>query len=206
MYVPSSFREDDPEKISSFIRKYSFGVLVSGLEGSLQASHLPFLLEEKAGSPGVLISHMAAVNGQGKGLEGREVVVMFQGPHAYISPSWYGVIEAVPTWNYTAVHVYGRYIPVTEEEETRQILQKMVYFYEQNNPKPWDLNSLPKDYFEKLLKMIAGFKIEITRWEGKWKLSQNHSEEKRLNVIQALKQGDPGAQAVAKFMEEKRNP
>lgn len=107
MYVPTSFREDHPEKLHEFIKSYSFGTLFSDTEGGLQASHLPFLLDEKMGTQGVLAGHMAKANSHWQSLSGQEVLVVFQGPHVYISPAWYEEPETVPTWNYVAVHVYG---------------------------------------------------------------------------------------------------
>ena len=202
MYVPPAFKEEEPAKLFNFIRQYSFGVLFSGQEENLLASHLPFLTNETIGQKGILLSHMAKANNHWQVLEGREVLVVFQGPQAYLSPSWYEEVEVVPTWNYAAVHVYGKFL-TTNEGETRETLERMVGFYEATLAKPWKLESLPKDFFEKLLKMIVGFKIEINRLEGKWKLSQNHSAERRQKVIQALEKGANGAKEVAKLMKER---
>lgn len=206
MYVPSSFREDRPEKLHSFIKSYSFGTLFSGAGNQPQASHLPFLLDEKAGGQGTLIGHMARANAHWQSLEGQEVLAIFQGPHAYISPTWYEEPETVPTWNYVAVHVYGRYVPVTDEKKLRSILEKTVGVYESSMPKPWDMKGLSEPFFEKMIKMIVGFEIEINRIEGKWKLNQNHSETRRQKVIRALaQQGKPNELEIAKLMAQKDN-
>lgn len=204
MYVPPSFREDQPEKLHEFIKSYSFGTLFSGAESNLQASHLPFLLDEKAGTQGILTGHMAKANTHWQTLSDKEVLVVFQGPHVYISPSWYEEPETVPTWNYVAVHVYGKYVSVTDENKLWQILEKTVGVYEAAMPKPWDMKELPEAFFEKMLKMIVGFEIPISRIEGKWKLSQNHSETRRQKVVQALeKQGKPNGLEIARLMAPK---
>jgi transcriptional regulator len=202
MYSPEYFKVDDPEKIYSFIRRYSFGILVSN-NGSLQASHLPFLLEESNQDKVVLISHMAKANDQWKSLENQEVMTVFNGPHAYISPAWYEAKEVVPTWNYAAVHVYGKYVPITDEQEWKSVLDKMVRFYETSSKK-WSLDSLPEDFFEKLKHMTSAFKIEINRIEGKWKLSQNHTEERREKVIHHLERGGFNEKAIADLMKERQ--
>jgi transcriptional regulator len=207
MYIPPSFQEDRPEKLCEFIKSYSFGTLFSGAGEGLQASHLPFLLDEKAGPQGTLTGHMAKANSHWQSLSGQEVLVVFQGPHVYISPAWYEEPETVPTWNYVAVHVYGKYVPVTEIGGLRQILEKTVGVYETPMPKPWDMKGLPETYLGKMMKGIVGFEIPITRMEGKWKLSQNHPEERRQKVIRALeRQGKPNALEIARLMAQKDNP
>lgn len=204
MYVPTSFREDRPEKLHEFIKRYSFGTLFSGLEGNLQASHLPFLLDERSGDHGTLAGHMAKANSHWQNLEGQEVMVVFQGPHTYISPTWYEEPETVPTWNYVAVHVYGKYVSADPESGLRQILEKTVGTYEESMPKPWNMKELSESFLEKMLRMIVGFKIEVSRMEGKWKLSQNHPESRRQKVIRALgKQGRPDGLEIAKLMAQK---
>jgi transcriptional regulator len=201
MYTPSSFQEKRPEKLYEFIRSYSFGTLFSGVEGSLQASHLPFLFDEKAGSQGILTGHMAKANPHWQSLSGREVLVVFQGPHVYISPTWYEEIETVPTWNYVAVHVYGQYASVMDESKLMQILEKTVGVYEAPMPRPWDMKGLPETYLRKMINGIVGFEIVVNRIEGKWKLSQNHPEGRRQKVVRALeKQGKPNASEMAKLM------
>ncbi len=204
MYVPASFREDSPDKLHEFIKTYSFGTLFSGSEGDFKASHLPFLLEEKAGGRGKLTGHMAKANDHWQSLAGKEVLVVFQGPHAYISPAWYEEPDTVPTWNYVAAHVYGEYAPVTGEEKLKEILGRTVGFYEGGMSKPWDMGSLSGPFLEKMLNAIVGFEIEIRRIEGKWKLSQNHPEARRQKVVRALeKLGKPNALEIAKLMAQK---
>jgi|ERR1035438_6229927 transcriptional regulator len=202
MYNPVPFKMEEPTRLFDFIENNSFGILVSINGGELQASHLPVLLDRSWGTRGALLSHMAQANTQWETLAGREVMMVFNGPHAYVSPTWYGTPESVPTWNYVSVHVYGRFIHVTDGGGITQILGKMTSFYERALPEPWDLDRMPADYFRNLLGKIVGFRVEISRMEGKWKLSQNHPAEKRERVIQALEQGGHDSRQVAQWMRE----
>ena len=129
-------------------------------------------------------------------------MAVFSGPHAYVSPSWYEEEGTVPTWNYVAVHAYGTFHLVEDRDGLLDILRRSVQTYESPRPEPWAFDeSAP--HVETMLKAIVGFRIEITRLEGKWKLSQNHPEERRRKVIRALAgQPDEDSQAIADLMEE----
>ncbi|HET7657751.1 MAG TPA: FMN-binding negative transcriptional regulator [Bacillales bacterium] len=197
MYVPKHFQVDEKEKLDAFIRSNSFGILFSNTESGPEANHLPFLLKD-----GFLYGHMAKINKQWEGLDGREVLVVFSGPHAYISPTWYEEKDVVPTWNYAAVHVYGAFTPIHEGEELEWILRESVDFYEASMPQPWKVDT-GSDYFKRSLKAIVGFKIAVSRVEGKWKLSQNHSSERREKVVRQLeKYEDDHSRQIAKLMKE----
>ncbi len=196
MYIPSAFRVDDRPTLYDFIEQHSFGTLVTLLNGSPFASHIPFLLDRERG---VLLSHVARANPQGRGLDGTiEALVMFQGPHAYVSPSWYTVAPAVPTWNYAAVHVYG-VRRLLDEAALLDLLHRLVRRYESGRQPSWPM-ALPPDYERKMLQAIIGFEIPLTRVEGKFKLSQNRSAEDRHGVIEALRIGDDGERALAEMM------
>lgn len=202
MYIPSAFQETDQARLHDFIESYSFGLLVSTQEGEPFASHLPFLLERGAGPHGTLVGHMARANPQWPGLEGRSVLVVFSGPHAYVSPSWYKAEDVVPTWNYVAVHAHGTFRLVDSAEALAGIVQASVTTFERAMPAPWKLDTATES-FARLLKGIVGFRIEIDRLEGKWKLNQNHPAERRDRVRQALEQSaSPGAREVARLMGE----
>lgn len=202
MYVPPSFSESDPERLWAFMGRHSFATLVSLNEGEAFASHLPLLLEPSSGSRGTLVGHMARANPHWKGLDGQSVLTIFQGPHAYISPTWYQVRDVVPTWNYVAVHAYGKFRLESEEERLGEIVQRYVEHYEAAQPTPWELSSTRRELVEQLLGAIVGFTIEIDRLEGKWKLGQNHDEARRERVISALREGTPGEREVAELMEQ----
>jgi transcriptional regulator len=195
------------ETLHAHIRQHSFGILVSAQAGRLEASHLPLLLEAERGSLGTLLGHMARANGQWRSLEAEgEVLVIFPGPHAYISPSWYETHPSVPTWNYTAVHACGTLRLVEEEAALRAILRAMVQTYEASLPEPWPME-LPEPFLERMLKAIVGFEIEIIRLEGKQKLSQNRPRSDRQGAVAGLiDQGDPLSAAVAALMQQSLLP
>jgi transcriptional regulator len=204
MYVPTHFAVTDQTRLHDFIEAHSFGLLVSTVEGVPFATHLPFLLERNTGPHGCLIAHVARGNPQWHDLEGRPVLAIFSGPHAYISPSWYEANNVVPTWNYTAVHVYGTCNLVQDPVELAGILAAMVNTFERGQPRPWTLDT-SSDYFGRMVRGIVGFRIAIDRLEGKWKLNQNHPAERREKVIRILAAStDPQAQEVARLMMEMR--
>jgi transcriptional regulator len=143
---------------------------------------------------------MARANPQWRELTGRDVLTIFSGPHAYVSPSWYGVSPMVPTWNYLAVHVYGRLELIDDEATLLSLLQDTAAKYEAPRAQPWTFTN-DDPYVQKLLKAIVGFRIVISRIEGKWKLGQNHSAEVRRSAAERLiEQGDPDSQAIGRLM------
>jgi len=186
MFIPKYFAETDIEKLFDFIQANSFGILFSQRNGQAFATHVPFLVQREAESNSWLLGHMARANPHWRELEG-EVLVVFPGPHAYVSPAWYEEENVVPTWNYLAVHVYGQISLIQDEEQLLQIVHDTVSFYEAARPAPWTLDT-STEYIHKMLKGIVGFKIEITRLEGKWKLSQNHPVARQEKVVKALRQ------------------
>lgn len=199
MYVPAHFAETDRTRLHDFIEQNSFGLLVSQVEGQPFASHLPMLLVRRAGPHGCLIGHMAKANAQWRQADGQSVLAVFSGPHAYISPAWHEAQNVVPTWNYVAVHVYGRLEVVQEPGALVAIARDYVEFYES----AWKLDA-PDEFVDRMVAMIVGFRVHIERIEGKWKLSQNHSAERRERVIRALRRrSDENSQAIAGLMAER---
>lgn len=196
MYVPSHFAENDPEVLHSFIEKNGFALLISPREGEPFATHLPILLHRKEK---VLIGHMARANPHWQGAEGQTVLVVFSGPHAYISPSWYEAENVVPTWNYVAVHVYGTFHAIHDPTELTEILRETVATFEESDS---DWKFEPESNFtQKLVQQIVGFRINIARIEGKWKLNQNHPLERRQKVVYALhRKGDDDSREIAEMM------
>jgi transcriptional regulator len=202
VYIPAAFAESDTAKLHEFIRRNSFGVLTSQGEDGLIASHLPLLLDADSGPHGRLFGHMARANPQWWDVRG-EVMAIFSGPHAYVSPSWYEEGGTVPTWNYVAVHAYGTIHVVEERDSLLDILRRSILTYESPRSEPWTFDD-SASYVEKMLGAIVGFRIEITRLEGKWKLSQNHSEERRRKVIRAMEaRPDEDSQEIARLMSER---
>lgn len=201
MYIPPSFNVTDLDRLHDFIEQNSFGILITHENRASFASHLPFLLDRQTAPHGTLIGHIARANPQWKQGNRAEVLVVFSGPHAYISPTWYEADLVVPTWNYIAVHAYGRLTWIEEPAALRTIVESSVTTYERSQPQPWKLTA-PDDFVDKLLLQIVGFHIEITRLEGKWKLNQNHPLERREKVLRVLRErSDENSQGIAAAME-----
>jgi transcriptional regulator len=201
MYVPSAFAETDTARLHEFMRRHSFAVLTSHGERGLFASHLPLLLDADDGPHGTLLGHMARANPQWRDARG-EAMAVFSGPHAYVSPSWYGEAGTVPTWNYVAVHAYGAFHVVEHRDGLLDILRRSVLAYEGPRAEPWTIDE-SGPHVEGLLRAIVGFRIHITRLEGKWKLGQNHPEGRRRKVIRGLAaEPTEDAKAIAQLMEE----
>lgn len=202
MYLPEHFKEINPERISALIEGHPFGMLVTTTENGPFVSHLPFLFERSGGSQGKLLGHMARANLQWQHLvAGIEVLAVFQGPHAYVSPSWYSS-PGVPTWNYAVVHLRGKPRLIEGEAELEALVEQLTHVHESRMPSPWQ-PKLAGERRSKLLDMIVGFEIEITHIQGKFKLSQNRPPEDQRQVIEALSRSDNQTDtAVAKLMSE----
>src|SRR5262245_8672048 len=199
MYVPAHFAQPDLAVLHSAIDEYSFATLVSS-GGGLSASHLPLLLDRTQAAQGTLLGHMARANLQWHEAAGQDVLAIFSGPHVYVSPQWYQSTQVVPTWNYVAVHAYGRLELIDDEAQVVALLHRMVGIYEAANPQPWKLDE-PGEFVTRMLRQIVAFRISITRLEGKWKLNQNRPTEQRDRVRDILAgRDDENSQAIAKLM------
>jgi transcriptional regulator len=200
MYIPPAFQESDPSTLHDLIERHNFGLLVSHHDGAPFATHLPFLLDRTSGPAGTLLGHMARANPQWRHGAGQPVLTVFSGPHAYISPTWYEAPHTVPTWNYVAVHAYGRLELVEDHAGLLAILRRSVDVHEQSMPRPWTLDESPA-FIDRLLPQIVGFRIVIDRLEGKLKLNQNHPLERRAKVARALaERKDENSSAIADLM------
>lgn len=204
MYTPSSFKEENPNILFPFIEEHSFGVLFSQHQDHPEATHLPFLIDRTRGKNGTLIAHFAKANKHWKTLDSaKEVLCVFQGPHTYISPSWYKNRETVPTWNYATVHVYGTPKVIADLEDLREMVTRLTHHHDAKVDTDWSLEE-GKASFETDLKAIVGLEIEITRLEGKFKFNQNRSKEDQLGVIEHLDEKNaPGVKAIMKRNLEK---
>lgn len=194
MYTPSSFKETDPNILFELIEKYNFGILFSQHEELAEATHLPFIVDRERG---ILIAHFAKANKHWRRIHSeKEVLVVFQGPHTYISPSWYKNRNTVPTWNYATVHVYGKIRIVEDPKILAQMVTRLTHFHENQVDTDWDLSE-GHSVFEKELKAIVGFELEITSMEGKFKFNQNRSEEDQQSVVDHLREEDaPGVKEI----------
>lgn len=199
MYIPEQFREDNIDVMHDFIAQHNFAMLVTIHDGVPLATHLPILLDRGSGQYGMLRGHMARANEQWRTFaETRETLVIFSGPHAYISPSWYvtDVEISVPTWNYAAVHAYGVPRIIEDEDVLYQLLKDSVGMFESGFVRPWQLQE-QGDFTRNKMRAIVGFEIPITRLEGKWKMSQNRSAEDRKRVVTMLQNShDPIAKLI----------
>ena len=182
MYIPKHFKIDDDEVIYDFIEKYSFATLFSQHNGEPYATHLPLMLNK---SEHALYGHFALPNEQWKDAEDQQVLAVFQGPHCYISPSWYETMKAVPTWNYVSIHVYGKLEIIEDEKAIFDSLNDLVNKYEEPDS-PYKLNDVDPSFFEGMRKGIVAFRIKITKMEAKAKLSQNHPVERQELIIKNL--------------------
>ncbi|QPW47643.1 FMN-binding negative transcriptional regulator [Bacillus thuringiensis] len=199
MYIPKYFAIQDEEMKYETIEQNSFATLFSQHNGEPYATHLPLLLNRETLT---LYGHFVRPNAQWKDSENQQVLAIFQGPHSYISPSWYETNKAVPTWNYVAVHVYGELEVVEDKQELLNSLQDLVHKYE-DPQSTYSLDDVDPDYMAGLSKGIVGFKIKINKIEGKAKLSQNHSIERRNLVVEKLeKVGSEGSKRVAELMRK----
>jgi transcriptional regulator len=183
MYIPKSFSQDDVATLHTLMRQHSFAPMVTFADGQLFASHLPFILDAERG---VLKAHMARANSQWQSFsDQQEVLVIFQGPHAYVTPSWYEPDSTnVPTWNYAVVHAYGLPRMIDDPQAAYHLLRELVDTNEAGFEIPWRLEEFSA--YEHRLAAIVAFEIEITRLEGKFKLSQNRNATDREHVIEGL--------------------
>jgi transcriptional regulator len=203
MYIPKSFAETDQQKLHEFIGAHSFATLVSQVAAEPCASHLPLLLNADAGAQGTLIGHMARANSQWEQADGQSVLAIFHGPHAYILPTWLDAVNFVPTWNYVAVHVYGRLRLQTDRGRLLEIVRRYVEYYENDLPQPWTVETAEPHFIDGLLDAIIGFEIVIDRIEGKWKLNQNHDATRRKKVIDGLREtGGEEQRQIADLMSQ----
>ena len=185
---------DDRAELSAFVRANPFATIVSLLDGELVATHVPVLLEGEAVPGGRIVGHFARANGHWRTFDGsRESLVIFAGPHAYVSPAWYNETPAVPTWNYAAVHVYGAVRAIEEPDAILPIMDKLIARFDTQG---YTRESVPQDYRNNMAKGTVGFDLTISRVEGKAKLSQNRPVEDRRNVVHHLLQS-PDATEVS---------
>ena len=199
MYTPNHFKQPDHQIVQSFIRENGFGTLISHVEGQLWASHIPLQLSDDTK---FLSWHIARGNKSWKSFDNEnEVLAIFQGPHTYISSSWYDH-ENVPTWNYIAVHVYGK-LRIVEGDELYQSLKSMLDHYEAHVEHPVTMESLSEPYLKSHLGAVVGFEIAISKIEASFKLSQNRDAKNHQSIIKHLEQiGDANALAVAHEMKK----
>jgi len=196
LYIPPHFRVEDRDALYAFMEAHAFGTLVTSGPTGMHVSHIPFLPERGDDGAIRLLGHVARGNEQWQALEGAQhLAAIFQGPHAYVSPTWYANHPSVPTWNYAVVHAHGS-ARLMDEAELHDLLLRLSSIYEAGNARPWRMSELPPAYVDSMLKMIVGFEIEVESLEGKFKLSQNRPAEVP-RVIAELEKGAREPQLAA---------
>ena len=189
MYIPRHFEVTDDDQIFAFIEANGFGQLISSVQGKLFSSHIPFLLSSDKQK---LVGHLAKQNPQHSDIDTQSVLVTLQGPHAYISPSWYRS-PGVPTWNYQAVHIYGVCQVFDDREKLKILVESLTEKYESSFQVPWQ-----PDYKASMLGAIIGIEITIDEIQGKFKLSQNRPAKDKQRVIEQLSKS--GSASLARAM------
>ena len=190
LYIPQPQLVEDRKLLLDFMDEYSFVDLVTS-EPSLRITHIPVLLDRNAGKSGTIHGHLSRQNPQTEAISaGRRAVIVFHGPHSYISPTWYGRPEVVPTWNFATVHASGKLKAVTGEPAMRDLLTKLIRKFEEPNS-PYDLAKLPQSYTSSLIGGILGFELEIELLEGKLKLGQERSEGDKEGILKHLRSAHP---------------
>lgn len=201
MYNPSHFRVEDRKDILGLIREYGFGMVFGSNGGQDFASHVPMVIDD---SGKAIRGHFAAENSMSGSMDGKRVLVVFQGPSHYISPVWYGKDHMVPTWNYVTVHATGTLKIFKQTDAKVRVLDEIADYYEARIGGSWKADWSDR-VFLKMLDHIVAFEIAVDKLEGKWKLSQNHPVENVMGVAKRLREiGTPEAHAMADLMENSK--
>jgi transcriptional regulator len=209
MYIPKHFEETQLQTLHALIKAHPFATLVTLADGELTANHVPMLLDAAAGELGTLRCHVARANPLWKHLAAASgALIVFQGPEAYISPSWYPTKrehgKAVPTWNYAVVHAQGEARAIDDRDWLLAHVTEMSNLHEATEPAPWNISDAPADFIDSMVRAIVGIEIPIAKLSGKWKVSQNRPAVDKPAIAAALKaRGGDGARAMAALVEEK---
>ncbi len=207
MYQVDAFREERIDVMHALMRNHRLATLVTVNDAVPEANHLPLLIDPQPSPYGTLRGHVARTNPVWRQADGQEVLAIFQGPQAYVTPSWYPskreTGKVVPTWNYAVVHAYAPLIVRDDREWLRALVTQLTDQQEAALPQPWRVDDAPADYLERMLGAIVGIEIPLIRISGKWKVSQNRSAADRAGVVEGLGQlDDPQAQAMAGLVAE----
>jgi transcriptional regulator len=207
MYRPSLFREDRVEVQHALIRANPLGLLITAGAGGLIANPVPIVVDDDGTDYGTLRLHLARANPQVAELASvNECLVVFQGPQAYVTPTWYPTKQAsgkvVPTWNYATVHAWGTPTLIEDPAWLRRQIDDLTGLLEDPRPEPWQVDDAPAPFVAAQLRGIVGVEIPISRLEGKWKMSQNRPEVDKLGVVDGFReQGEAGVELAALVAE-----
>ncbi len=204
MYIPKINLMTDRGEITEFMKNFSFATIITSENDVPTATHLPFVVEVRENNTIVLYSHFAKANPQWKNLEQKQILVIFSGPHAYISTENYEQALNVPTWNYVAVHAYGSAKIIENQTQLMQLLEHTIHYYDKTFENQWA--NLPNDYKNSMANGIIGFEIQVSHIEAKKKLSQNKSTIEKNNIIQNLSSSnDSSASQLADYMRKEQH-
>tara|TARA_R110002126_G_scaffold317_5_gene1663 strand:- start:1706 stop:2314 length:609 start_codon:yes stop_codon:yes gene_type:complete len=202
MYTPSHYKNENLDEVREFLKQNSFGILINQTDGRPWATHIPLELDVDDEGKDILVGHISKANPQWKSFKGNEeVLAIFNGPHSYISSSWYKE-EEVPTWNYIAVHVYGK-IQILNDEAVLDSLHKLVDKYEKASTNPVSIHNLSHKTMRQI-KGIVGFQIGITDIHATYKLSQTRPEDHPKIIEELQKTNNPGSHEIANMIKQKK--
>jgi len=206
MYIPEHFREERVEILHQLIQQHSLATLVTLGTDGLMANHVPLILDPEPAPLGTLRGHLAKANGQWRDSRPDvSALAIFQGPTAYISPSWYATKQetgrVVPTYNYAVVHARGRLLTYDDPTRLERHLRALTNLHEASFPAPWTVDDAPADFFHRMLNSIVGIEIPIERLDGKWKVSQNRPAADREGAALGLRAA--GKSAMADLVSKK---
>jgi len=192
MYVPKAFREQRTDVLHGAMRDIGAAAIVGKGGDGLVATHAPIELDPEPAPLGTVRFHFARANPQAQAIgDDQELLLIFQGPQGYVSPSWYPSKQltgkVVPTWNYVAIHAYGKAEAIADPVKLRTHLAALTGRHESDSPRPWKIDDAPADFIDAMCRAIIGFEVRLDRIEGKWKMSQNRPPEDRAGVIDGLR-------------------
>ena len=210
-YLPPHFAQNDSAALHALVQAHPLATWVLPQPDALLVNHIPFLLDADRGEHGTLVGHVARANPVWQALADAPGVAIFQGPQAYISPSWYPSKHAhgkvVPTWNYAVVHAHGVARCFDDRARLLDLVTRLTQQHEAHQPAPWHVSDAPASYIDSMLAAIVGIEIPVQRWVGKWKTSQNRTPADQLGVVAGLQAlGTAPAQAMADLVHEQNRP
>jgi transcriptional regulator len=188
LYIPKAHLVQDRNLLHDFMDEYSFIDLVTSLP-TLRVTHIPVILDRASGAYGKILGHVSRQNPQSQTFDGRHSgVIVFRGPHGYISPAWYAKTDVVPTWNFAVVHATGRLFAITEKTDLHNLLARLIDKFEKYQGAGYDFSKLPDSYVSSMMGGIAGFEMQIESLEGKFKLGQERSEADKQGILEHLRE------------------